>query len=1033
MSNIKVLDGGSIHNITSGQVVVDLQTAVKELVENSLDAGATHIEVRFKDYGLDSFEVIDNGSGISPDDYDSIALKHHTSKLSSFTDLQSVTTFGFRGEALSSLCALAESVTVTTATVAEAPIGTVIEFERTGKVKSRKGKAARQRGTTVTVSGLFKPLPVRRKELERNAKREFGKALTLLHAYALVPCAKENRGVRLTVTNQAAGGKKIVQLRTDGVPSVRASVSAIWGPKALESLVDLDLSFTVEVEAAVLRRLGKAADNGNTNEVKVRGLVSRFAVGSGRNGTDRQFFFVNGRPCAPSKVQKAFNEVYRSFNATQSPFIIADFILPTSSCDINVSPDKRTVLLHSENNLIQALRVALEDAYAPARSTFDVNSAPAASTAAVAPTVRAADSPRPIDTGQKDPLFLPDEASDEPEVHPQSSARPSTTAEDLAESLEQDDAQEEPSFGQPVLLSEQPEPSSSSEADAFEPDARQGSSWETVDREFQEREHERSPVVASEVSFEASSSEVGAKTGTHSDLQSPTITQILGKQRRRSRSSAEMDVDDKTSRSSLESCGKRALPGGVAYVGPPRTASPCQDSLRPAVKPPARLVTRTSSQAGDVAVQMVLSTSGASWNLRRQADEASSAERPRKRARRDDCAPGEPSPVRSGRGARQGMRELLRGFARRGTLSDTPLDVDEEADEETDEVEEFLDHPSRQIPAEEEEFRIPQSTSDEEDLMEGDSHALPEVTDITEAAEDDAHFQSDVVQSSITTVSEEIVRTGNRECVSLGFDAAAVVEMWKALRARLARARQEEIRRTASQAKASQNAAASIDVDDQEATATLSRVIEKTDFTSMEVVGQFNLGFIIARRRKAAAKRESSAGGELDDLFIIDQHAADEKYNFETLQQTTKIDSQKLFRWDKASPHSLPVDLGSAHPSRAYSPQVLELTAADELIAVENIDVLRQNGFELDILEDRPPGQRVQMTAQPISKSTVFDMKACADLEELLHLLQDRPAGQMEEHHDRQAPQLAPNDIGWDREQAPMGRIDWIAFGRANG
>ena len=75
------------------------------------------------------------------------ALKHHTSKLASFSDLQSVTTFGFRGEALSSLCALAHSVSVTTATAAEAPVGTIIEFERTGKVRSKKGKASRPGGS----------------------------------------------------------------------------------------------------------------------------------------------------------------------------------------------------------------------------------------------------------------------------------------------------------------------------------------------------------------------------------------------------------------------------------------------------------------------------------------------------------------------------------------------------------------------------------------------------------------------------------------------------------------------------------------------------------------------------------------------------------------------------------------------------------------------------------------------------------------------------------------------------------------------
>ncbi|KAG2366119.1 DNA mismatch repair protein MutL [Suillus spraguei] len=345
--SIRAIDSHSVHRITSGQVVIDLQTAVKELVENSLDARATNIEVRFLNYGLKSIEVIDNGCGIAPKDYDSIALKHHTSKLAAFEDLATVLTFGFRGEALSSLCALSDSVTLTTATANEAPMGTILEMDRNGRLRNSNSKVARQRGTTVAVSSLFKPLPVRRKELERNAKREFGKALNLLYAYALVPCATENRGVRLAVSNQLDGGRKTIQLKTDGSPSIKAS--------GLDNVVDLDLSFDVLTEKTILQRLDQ--ESASVTSVKVRGLISKFAVGVGRTGSDRQFFFVNGRPCNPGKIQKAFNEVYRSFNAGQSPFVIADFVLPTHACDINVSPDKRTIFLHNEQNLIQALKV----------------------------------------------------------------------------------------------------------------------------------------------------------------------------------------------------------------------------------------------------------------------------------------------------------------------------------------------------------------------------------------------------------------------------------------------------------------------------------------------------------------------------------------------------------------------------------------------------------------------------------------------------------------------------------------------------
>ncbi|KAG8891888.1 hypothetical protein FRC01_014464, partial [Tulasnella sp. 417] len=165
-------------------------------------------------------------------------------------------------------------------------------------------------------------------------------------------------------------GKKTSVLQTDGSRSLKSSVSSLWGPKQVESLIPLDLRCVVQTDKATLKRQGILEEQ--TTEVRVTGLISKFSPGNGRASSDRQFFYVNGRPCNLTKLQKAFNEVYRSFNTNQSPFIIADFQLPTSSCDINVSPDKRTIFIHSEGSLILALKEALEEAFSPARSTYIV-------------------------------------------------------------------------------------------------------------------------------------------------------------------------------------------------------------------------------------------------------------------------------------------------------------------------------------------------------------------------------------------------------------------------------------------------------------------------------------------------------------------------------------------------------------------------------------------------------------------------------------------------------------------------------------
>ncbi|KAI9442100.1 histidine kinase-like ATPase [Lactarius psammicola] len=225
--------------------MISPDAAAEELVENSLGTGATNIEVLFRDHGLKSFGIIDNGCGIAPEYYEPTCVDNHhfipvsallivslnsTDTTASFSDLTSVFTFDFRGGKLSSLCALSESVSATTVTSAQPPTGTIFTFDSAGCLTCHRWNIASQRGNTVAIMGLFTLLPVRPKELERHAKPEFRKALHIYLACTLVPCASENSAVFLTTSNTPDGGCKSVQLRADRAMSIGGSVGALEGP-----------------------------------------------------------------------------------------------------------------------------------------------------------------------------------------------------------------------------------------------------------------------------------------------------------------------------------------------------------------------------------------------------------------------------------------------------------------------------------------------------------------------------------------------------------------------------------------------------------------------------------------------------------------------------------------------------------------------------------------------------------------------------------------------------------------------------------
>ncbi|TEB25771.1 DNA mismatch repair protein MutL [Coprinellus micaceus] len=859
-TNIKAIDKASVHRITSGQVV--------ELVENSLDAGATNIEIRFKNYGFKSVEVIDNGSGIAEMDFESIALKHHTSKLETYEDLSLVETFGFRGEALSSLCALCDKVSVTTATKGASPKGTCLDMLKTGEVGSR-GVVARKQGTTVSLLDLFSPLPVRRKEFERNIKREFGKALSLLQAYALVPCSSEPP-VRLSVANFSDKGHKSLLLQTPGKSSAKAAVTALWGPAALDNVVDLDISFEVEVEKSVVKRLQMLnQEPQESTTIEVKGLISKFAIGCGRTNLERQFFYVNGRPCALPKVQKAFNEVYRTFNMNQSPFIVANFIIPTGmftfrpvSCDINVSPDKRTIFVHNESNLVAALKVTLESCFAPSRSTFDLTETQTLTQSVLSPIVV------PRRSGRQSRV---NEVEQQRELGPSKPTDPGLANGD-SEIL--DIPSSSPPLGLAIQAAHSPPAARLAGADAMD-----------VIPSSDHRPVEPTP---------SRSSDVAPSSSREADLVVDTT---------RSRWSA-VSTPAHTSRRS-----------SVSTFVPSSQTAPTSPGL-PQLSKEGSAHSSRERRMDDELVAAVYDKAGPRVAKRPISGQADHAPPPRKK-----------------RAVVRGPPSLnIASFALLGSqvLRSPPEPPQEDSD----------DTQSSTPPKSPSGHRNRPCPSDEEDN--------PLIEHLPKGVDSNLTGQAEEVPVPGEEAFPDAVAGEELPPIEF-FDINDVLSSWKRHLGPVTPRKGGQLVDIGNSAKVPSDAGVHNSENDAKAAEALSRVIDKSDFASMDILGQFNLGFIICRRRKSFRESFST----MDDLFIVDQHASDEKYNFESLQLTTKIQSQKLLR-----------------------PRPLELTAADELVASENLQVLKDNGFEVHVAPDNDTcGARLQLTAQPVSKNTVFDMK----------------------------------------------------------
>ena len=339
MGRVNVLDKHTAELIAAGEVVERPSSVVKELVENSIDAGATAVTVEIKSGGVRYIRITDNGEGIDREDVPKAFLRHATSKISKGEDLEAIATLGFRGEALASIAAVAR-VELITATSSEEP-GTHYVIEGGDEVDYSECGCAR--GTTIVVRDLFYNTPARLKFLKTDVKEGVAVA-ALLDRLALSHPEVAFRLVR--------EGKQT--LATPGDGKLASAVYAVFGREFFEGLIPVKF------------------DSGS---VKVEGYICKPT--EARPNTVMQTFFINGRYCRSKTMQAALEAAYKgSIMVGKHPACVLYTVMDCSVVDVNVHPAKLEVRFTNEKPVFDAVYAAVKNTLNACDSRREIQMAP---------------------------------------------------------------------------------------------------------------------------------------------------------------------------------------------------------------------------------------------------------------------------------------------------------------------------------------------------------------------------------------------------------------------------------------------------------------------------------------------------------------------------------------------------------------------------------------------------------------------------------------------------------------------------------
>ena len=324
MGNIVLLDDLTINKIAAGEVIERPASVIKEMVENSIDAGANNITVEIKNGGISFIKVTDNGKGIAQDDLEIAFERHATSKIRTADDLDVVTSMGFRGEALASIAAIANVELVSKTEEQQVGYKVVVEA---GDILSKE-EIGCQKGTSITVRNLFFNTPVRYKFLKKDYT-ESGYIEDVITRIALV-----NPNIAIKLINT---GKTVIQ--TNGNGDIKSVIYSIYGKDVATGVMPVEYAY---------------------DDIQVSGVIGKPEIA--RSNRSNQLFFVNKRYIKDKTLSAATEQAYKGLIPIgKFGFVVLNITMNPAKVDVNVHPAKLEVRFEDESKIFQSIYHAIKD------------------------------------------------------------------------------------------------------------------------------------------------------------------------------------------------------------------------------------------------------------------------------------------------------------------------------------------------------------------------------------------------------------------------------------------------------------------------------------------------------------------------------------------------------------------------------------------------------------------------------------------------------------------------------------------------